>query len=71
MAYRGCAAASREGVMARGLIISAPRSGSGKTTVTLGLLAALRGQGVAVTAAKAGRTTSTRPSMPPRREGPG
>ncbi|MDB5414722.1 MAG: cobyrinic acid a,c-diamide synthase [Rubritepida sp.] len=40
--------------MARGLIISAPRSGSGKTTVTLGLLAALRGAGVAVGAAKAG-----------------
>jgi len=54
MAYRGCAPASREGLMARGLIISAPRSGSGKTTVTLGLLAALRGRGVAVTAAKAG-----------------
>lgn len=40
--------------MARGLIISAPRSGSGKTTVTLGLLAALRQRGLAVSAAKAG-----------------
>lgn len=40
--------------MARGLIIAAPRSGSGKTTVTLGLLAALRARGVAVSAAKAG-----------------
>lgn len=40
--------------MARGLIVSAPRSGSGKTTVTLGLLAALRQRGVAVSAAKAG-----------------
>ncbi|WP_424813229.1 cobyrinate a,c-diamide synthase [Roseococcus sp. YIM B11640] len=39
---------------ASGLIVSAPRSGSGKTTLTLGLLAALRGRGVAVTAAKAG-----------------
>jgi cobyrinic acid a,c-diamide synthase len=38
----------------RGLIIAAPRSGSGKTTVTLGLLAALRARGVAVGAAKAG-----------------
>lgn len=40
--------------MARGFIISAPRSGSGKTTVTLGLLAALRARGVVVSAAKAG-----------------
>jgi cobyrinic acid a,c-diamide synthase len=41
-------------VSARGFIISAPRSGAGKTTVTLGLLAALRRRGVAVRAAKAG-----------------
>jgi len=40
--------------MARGLIISAPRSGSGKTTVTLALLAALRRRGIAVRAAKSG-----------------
>lgn len=39
---------------ARGLIVSAPRSGSGKTIVTLGLLAALRRRGFAVRAAKAG-----------------
>src|SRR6516162_8602206 len=39
---------------ARGLVIAAPRSGSGKTTVTLALLAALRRRGVAVRAAKAG-----------------
>ena len=39
---------------ARGLIISAPRSSSGKTTVTLGLLGALRRKGVAVRAAKSG-----------------
>jgi cobyrinic acid a,c-diamide synthase len=39
---------------ALGLIIAAPCSGSGKTTVTLGLLAALRRRGVAVRAAKAG-----------------
>jgi cobyrinic acid a,c-diamide synthase len=39
---------------ARGLIVAAPRSGSGKTTVTLALLAALRRRGVAVRAAKAG-----------------
>lgn len=39
---------------ARGLLIAAPRSGSGKTTVTLGLLAALRRRGVRVRAAKSG-----------------
>jgi cobyrinic acid a,c-diamide synthase len=39
---------------ARGLIISAPRSSSGKTTVTLGLLGALRRKGIAVRAAKSG-----------------
>ena len=39
---------------ARGLIVSAPRSGAGKTTVTLGLLAALRRRGIAVRAAKSG-----------------
>ncbi|MBV8753887.1 MAG: cobyrinate a,c-diamide synthase [Hyphomicrobiales bacterium] len=39
---------------ARGLIVSAPRSSSGKTIVTLGLLAALRRRGFAVRAAKAG-----------------
>lgn len=38
----------------RGLIIAAPRSGAGKTTVTLGLLAALKRRGLAVQAAKAG-----------------
>lgn len=39
---------------APGLIIAAPGSGSGKTTITLGLLRALRDSGVAVAAAKAG-----------------
>ncbi len=39
---------------ARGLIVAAPRSGSGKTTVTLALLAALGRRGTAVRAAKAG-----------------
>jgi cobyrinic acid a,c-diamide synthase len=39
---------------AKGLLISAPRSGSGKTTVTLAILAALRRRGVAMRAAKAG-----------------
>ncbi len=39
---------------APGLIIGAPRSGSGKTTVTLGLLAAFRRQGLLVRAAKSG-----------------
>src|ERR1700755_1824062 len=40
--------------MTAALIISAPRSGAGKTTVTLGLLAALRRRGASVRAAKAG-----------------
>jgi cobyrinic acid a,c-diamide synthase len=39
---------------AGGLIIAAPRSGAGKTTVTLALLAALRRRGLAVQAAKVG-----------------
>jgi cobyrinic acid a,c-diamide synthase len=39
---------------ARGLIVAAPHSGAGKTTVTLALLAALARQGVRVRAAKAG-----------------
>ncbi len=40
--------------MTAALIVSAPRSGAGKTTMTLGLLAALRQRGVRVRAAKAG-----------------
>lgn len=40
--------------MAKGLVIAAPRSGSGKTTVTLGLLAALKARGIAVAPAKTG-----------------
>jgi len=39
---------------ARGLIVASSRSGSGKTTMTLGLLAALKQRGIAVHAAKAG-----------------
>jgi cobyrinic acid a,c-diamide synthase len=39
---------------ARGLLVSGARSGSGKTVVTLGLLAALKRRGIAVRAAKAG-----------------
>lgn len=38
----------------RGLLVAAPRSGSGKTTVTLALLAALRQRGIAVRAIKSG-----------------
>jgi len=37
-----------------GLVVAAPRSGSGKTIVTLGLLAALRGRRIAVAPAKSG-----------------
>ena len=40
--------------MTAALLISAPRSGAGKTTVTLGLLAALRRRGIKVRAAKSG-----------------
>lgn len=40
--------------MAKGLVVSAPRSGSGKTVITLGLLAALRRQGLVVAPAKSG-----------------
>lgn len=40
--------------MAKGLVIAAPRSGSGKTVVTLGILAALRRRGVVVAPAKTG-----------------
>jgi cobyrinic acid a,c-diamide synthase len=40
--------------MTRALIIGAPRSGSGKTTITLALLAALRRRGVGVRAGKSG-----------------
>lgn len=40
--------------MTRGLLISAPASGTGKTTVTLGLIAALRARGVAVQPFKSG-----------------
>jgi cobyrinic acid a,c-diamide synthase len=41
-------------MIARGLIIAAPHSGAGKTTVTLALLAALGRSGIVVRAAKAG-----------------
>jgi cobyrinic acid a,c-diamide synthase len=41
-------------VTARGLIIAAPHSGAGKTTVTLAILAALTRRGLSVRAAKAG-----------------
>ncbi len=40
--------------MTRGLLIAAPRSGGGKTTVTLALAAALRRRGMAVRTAKSG-----------------
>ena len=40
--------------MTRGLIIAAPRSGSGKTTVTLALIAGLRRRGLVVRAGKSG-----------------
>jgi cobyrinic acid a,c-diamide synthase len=39
---------------ARAIIVGAPRSGSGKTSVTIGLLRALRRRGIAVRGAKSG-----------------
>src|SRR3990170_3233820 len=39
---------------ARGLVVAAPRSGAGKTTITLALLTALERRGLAVSSAKAG-----------------
>ena len=54
---------------AEGLIIAAPRSGGGKTTVTLGLLRALRAARHAGCAANAAPTISTWPFTPPRRAG--
>ncbi|WP_075624794.1 cobyrinate a,c-diamide synthase [Novacetimonas hansenii] len=41
-------------MMARGLMIAAPRSGGGKTTLTLAIMAALRARGVEVGGAKTG-----------------
>jgi cobyrinic acid a,c-diamide synthase len=38
----------------RGIVIAAPRSGSGKTVITLGILAALRRRGLIVAPAKTG-----------------
>src|ERR1700752_3754847 len=40
--------------LARGLVIAAPRSGSGKTLLTLGLLRAYRNAGLSVASAKCG-----------------
>jgi cobyrinic acid a,c-diamide synthase len=44
----------RPSAVTRALIISAPCSGAGKTTVTLGLLAALKRRGIKMRAAKSG-----------------
>lgn len=38
----------------KGIVVAAPRSGSGKTVLTLGLVAALQGRGLAVAPAKTG-----------------
>ena len=46
--------AARQGIGPPGLVIAAPRSGAGKTTVTLGLLRALRRRGRAVQPFKCG-----------------
>ena len=46
-----------------GIIISAPASGAGKTTITLGILRALRDEGLNVSAAKLGPTISILNSM--------
>ena len=55
---------------AKGLIIGAPRSGSGKTSVTIGLLRAFARRGIAVAAQNPGRTTSTPASTPRPPAGP-
>ncbi len=41
-------------MITRGIVIGAPRSGTGKTTLTMAIIAALRRRGVAVRAAKSG-----------------
>ena len=41
-------------MMAPGLVIAAPRSSSGKTTITLGLLRAFKRKGLAVRGLKCG-----------------
>ncbi len=41
-------------ILARGLVIAAPRSGSGKTMLTLGLMRSFRNAGLAVAGAKCG-----------------
>jgi cobyrinic acid a,c-diamide synthase len=47
--------AKRGGIfLAKGIVIGAPRSGSGKTVITLGLLAAFRRRGTVVAPAKTG-----------------
>ena len=47
--------AGHEGnILARGLVIAAPRSGSGKTMLTLGLLRSYRNAGLTVAGAKCG-----------------
>jgi cobyrinic acid a,c-diamide synthase len=53
--------------MTRALMIAAPRSGSGRTTVTLGLLRAFKRRGVDVVGLKSG-PESIRPSTPRRRD---
>ena len=41
-------------ILARGLVIAAPRSGSGKTVLTLGLMRSYRNAGLTVAGAKCG-----------------
>ena len=67
-AYRVAARhAGRRTMSARAIIIGAPRSGSGKTSVTIGLLRALKRRGLRGTAARSrDRTISTRASTRPR-----
>ena len=50
--------------MTRGLMIAAPRSGSGKTTATLGLLRAFKRRGMDVVGLKSGPDYIDPPSMP-------
>ena len=61
---------SGQAAAARGLVIGAPRSGAGKTSVTLGLLGALTRRGLAVRGIKI-RPRLYRPRLPRRRHAAG
>ncbi len=55
---------------ARGFVIAGTHSGVGKTSLSLGLMGALRRAGYAVAPSKSGPTTSTPPTTPASAAGP-